>query len=741
MSGMRVLGTILCGALVGALLPLPVATTQASASTSPTVDLGGVRERAVPASGSASTGVWIAWTRQGKSSTGTTMRMPPGAGLAVVGDWNGDGVATPGRFDAGVWFLTNAAVGTAAWEQGPSLGASGDIPVVGQFDDDGRADIGVFRDGQWSWSLSGGTPRSPDTFGVAGDVPVVGDWDGDGRDDLGVVRAGTWFLRVPGVTSRPSWVGPQAKVEIVRDAGVAVVTAALGRWDDVPVAGDWDGDGRDEPGVVRDGRVWILPDTIGDVRPPLRRWLALGPGATPLVIDPVRSIEGCPTASLAGERYGRSLARLVDPAQTPTAPRRGISADLGDVVRSSLGFVIRNDRTKRLADRLQRPFYDPLSTERSEEESVRRSANAALAAAVLLTSGRPVTSSGFSRGEILDYARWHLRSIACQHGATSPGGWGNNWQSALWAVTAGQAGWMIWPSLDRTERGLIAAMVASEAEYASARGPRYFRNRLGGEITPGDSKSDEVSWDLTSPALALAMMPEHPSAPQWRDSLITMAIAAFARPQDLHRPTEVNGIRVDIRIPGTNANEDGTVTNHGIVNPDYIQNVSHLWWAASMLRAGGQRVPEALFLNADIVYRALSTVVFPSPPYAAPGGTVYRPDGRIYYPMGISWGSRRPATFVGVDAFASLYAAPDARAAANLRQHVADVQAMQGRFGSGRLYADGSAEDSYRFGREEYALQQLALAWWATAIGGGTRMTIDADAAPNASLGVGTELP
>ena len=29
---------------------------------------------------------------------------------------------------------------------------------------------------------------------MATDVPVVGDWDGDGKDDLGVFRNGIWYL-------------------------------------------------------------------------------------------------------------------------------------------------------------------------------------------------------------------------------------------------------------------------------------------------------------------------------------------------------------------------------------------------------------------------------------------------------------------------------------------------------------------------------------------------------------------
>ena len=59
----------------------------------------------------------------------------------------------------------------------------------------------------------------------------------------------------------------------------------------------------------------------------------------------------------------------------------------------------------------------------------------------------------------------------------------------------------------------------------------------------------------------------------------------------------LNGINVSAALGGSNANEDFTVTNHGLsVTPDYIQNVSELWWAASILRAGGQTVPEMVFL-------------------------------------------------------------------------------------------------------------------------------------------------
>ncbi len=697
----------------------------------------------VPAAGSVSTGRWTIWTGRSGQSTETTLSLPPGGGRPLLADWNGDGIATPGRYDAGQWFLTNASVDSAVWEPHASFGGDpADVPVVGRIDKDRKADIGVFRNGTWLWQRANGKPARTDQFGAAGDIPVVGDWDGDGRDDLGVVRGGAWILRVTGVTRRPAFAGKNVQVSMVPEARAAVLQFALGLPTDTPVVGDWDRDGRTDPGVVRSGRDWYLSSGLGHVLRTRHEVHPLVGDEAALVGDQATAVGHCPTATTAGERYGYAAAASVRPASTAIGRTSTPgAADILATVQDGLRYVMTNDLANRLRNRTRHPYYDPLSSHKTIEESVRRSANSALAAAIMLTTTKWKTVNGITRAQLLDYARWHIRSLACQHGASSPGGWGNDWQSALWAVTTGQAGWLLWPYLSQQERGLVAAMVVSEAEYASARGPRYFRNRLGQELTPGDSQSDEVSWDLTAPALALAMMPHYGSAGKWRNSLIAMSIAAFARPDDLHRAQAVNGVRLDIRLPGTNANEDGTVTNHGIVNPDYTQNVEHLWWAASMLRSGRRAVPEAVFLNADIVYRALSVVSFPSPPYAAPGGTVYQPEGQIYYPMGVGWGVRRPATFVGVDAFANVYAAKDVNAGAFLAAHAADARALQLRWTDGHIYADGNAEDSYKLGKEEYALQQMALAWWAGSLKHGPSMKIDRTAYQGISLGLGEDLP
>jgi len=694
------------------------------------------KTRSTPAEASTASGKWVTWAGVGSPPATTVVTLPTGAGTALLADWNGDGVSTPGRFDAGKWFVTDGAVNEQQWRALATFGTAGATPVVGDVDGDGKADIGVFQAGSWQWQLDDGSPGPNADFGAAGDVPVVGDWDGDGKADIGVFRGGTWILRVVGVDkARVPWAGKDVTITPVPDGKAVTLTLVFGAAGDVPVVGDWDGNGRSTPGVVRAGSQWRLARSLAKLKRPATLVYPINPGYIPLVGMQPAGLGHCPTATTAAEETAFALA----PGIKPPVKIKGTFAiegmrEIKATVEDGLRYVITNDLTKRLRQRTAMPYYDPLDTHPTDEESLRRSANSAQAAAIMATTSKWRKVNGISRDTLVRYARWHIRSIACEHMAMTPGGWGHSFQSALWATVAGQAGWMLWDELKAPERAYVAAMVASEADYVAARGPYYFRNRAGVEITPGDSRSDEVSWSLMAPALALAMMPDDPRAKNWRASLVALAIASFARPSDLTSKEVFNGVRIGKELPGTNANEDGTVTNHGIVNPDYTQNVQHLWWAASMLRSGRQQVPASLFLNADIVYRALAVVQFPSPPYAPPGGTVYKPLGVIYHPMGKSWGVRRPATFTGVDAFANAYAAPDVRAAEFLAAHARDARALQLRFKDGHMYLPGNAEESYKLGKEEYALSQMALAWWAGAVKVGPSMTVTNEKIPGVNL-------
>ena len=115
----------------------------------------------------------------------------PEAGVAVAGDFNGDGIDTIAMFRDGQWLIDadgDGRVSPADIEL--TFGQPGDRPVAGDFDGNGIADIGIYRDGTWliqtDLSKSQADPDTVIMLGGPDDSPVVGDWNDDGRDDAGV---------------------------------------------------------------------------------------------------------------------------------------------------------------------------------------------------------------------------------------------------------------------------------------------------------------------------------------------------------------------------------------------------------------------------------------------------------------------------------------------------------------------------------------------------------------------------
>ena len=54
----------------------------------------------------------------------------PDGGVRVMGDWNDDGVQTPGVFTAGEWQLSNQVQHTPAPVVSTTFGSPGDLPVL-----------------------------------------------------------------------------------------------------------------------------------------------------------------------------------------------------------------------------------------------------------------------------------------------------------------------------------------------------------------------------------------------------------------------------------------------------------------------------------------------------------------------------------------------------------------------------------------------------------------------------------
>jgi|GEM_PF-392107 len=150
---------------------------------------------------------------------------------AVVGDWNGDGIDTPGVFRNGQWLLTN---GPNTNNTTPpvglifNFGQPGDPPLTGDWNGDGIDSIGVLSLSasviQLRNSNSAGAPDISFTFGgLSIDKLFMGDWNGDGIDTLGIFRDGQYLLLN---------VNAFAAADLVFNFGQA---------GDIPLTGDWDG--------------------------------------------------------------------------------------------------------------------------------------------------------------------------------------------------------------------------------------------------------------------------------------------------------------------------------------------------------------------------------------------------------------------------------------------------------------------------------------------------------------------
>ena len=184
-----------------------------------------------------------------------------------AGDFNGDGfdniAAVRNHVSGGLHWLINDD-GDPNAEFRFQFGLHGDKTAVGDFNGDGIDDVAAIRADNFfdpnvgltamTWYVAHGPFPSAsgsgadsfvdvdDTFvfGFDGDTPVVGDWEGDGIDTVGVV------------SQRPEIVNgvPLSRWYLLENDGIN--TYDFGYPTDIPVVNDWDGDGDDDLGVVRE---------------------------------------------------------------------------------------------------------------------------------------------------------------------------------------------------------------------------------------------------------------------------------------------------------------------------------------------------------------------------------------------------------------------------------------------------------------------------------------------------------
>ncbi len=135
-----------------------------------------------------------------------------------------------------------------------TYGNPGDVPVVGDWDGDGDQTAGMYRQSDgFFYARNSNTTGIADVECFAGDpddVAIAGDGDGDGDDTLGIFRRseGRFYLFNKTCVGAPM--------------GAAEIEFPFGDPGDLPVAGDWDGDGRDEVAVHRPPHTLYYRNTL-----------------------------------------------------------------------------------------------------------------------------------------------------------------------------------------------------------------------------------------------------------------------------------------------------------------------------------------------------------------------------------------------------------------------------------------------------------------------------------------------
>lgn len=183
-----------------------------------------------------------AWSRgqfELGGTDGASVRFGSSEDFPLCGDWDGDGVDTPGVVRGNVFHLAGSNRDGGAPVTSFALGRVDDFPLVGDWDGNGTDTVVLARGNTYlfaSANVAGGGRVSSSPFGRADDFPVAASFDGTDVDTLALQRGNQFFVTF----DRPGGSAPTVQETVV-----------FGRVGDFPLAGRLGGSARASVGVLR----------------------------------------------------------------------------------------------------------------------------------------------------------------------------------------------------------------------------------------------------------------------------------------------------------------------------------------------------------------------------------------------------------------------------------------------------------------------------------------------------------
>jgi hypothetical protein len=188
-------------------------------------------------------GQWFLYDDAGNKLTDYFFGNP--GDIPFMGDWNGNGIETPGlyRQSDGFVYLRNTNT------QGPAdirffFGNPGDVPIAGDFNGDGMDTLSIYRPSTQEFFIINklgenegglGAAEFSYVFGDPGDKPFVGDFNGNGVETVGLHRESTGFVYFRNTHTQ----------------GNADALFFFGDPGDRLIAGDWNDNGVFSPALFR----------------------------------------------------------------------------------------------------------------------------------------------------------------------------------------------------------------------------------------------------------------------------------------------------------------------------------------------------------------------------------------------------------------------------------------------------------------------------------------------------------